>query len=162
MTDVVPFKPVERQCTKCGELRPLAHFYRKTNGRSFSRCKGCVAEDKAEYWIKNKNRLSEKYRATRLAVKPSGLTSGREWDLQSRYGMPAYEYDRRLKLQGYKCACCNGPLNKICIDHDHQNGKVRGIICRNCNLMLGHAKDSVEVLRKAIKYLRGGRLPSQR
>jgi len=39
------------------------------------------------------------------------------------------------------------------IDHDHKTGELRGLLCHNCNLVIGHAKDSVETLESAIKYL---------
>jgi hypothetical protein len=39
------------------------------------------------------------------------------------------------------------------VDHCHQTGKVRGLLCRDCNLSIGHMKDSVERLKAAIKYL---------
>lgn len=146
-------------CTACEQHKPLDAFYRKTNGRLFSRCKECTAADKAEYWKDNKEARLARQKASGAVVTPTGLTRRAGWDMQSRYGMSEYEYRRRMKAQGFKCACCSGPFDKICIDHDHVTGVVRGLVCRGCNLMLGHAKDSIDVLRKAIKYL--GRHKSQ-
>ena len=59
-------------------------------------------------------------------------------------------------LKMYKvdtCEICNNYMDKKCIDHDHITGKVRGMICQNCNVLLGHAKDNTDILQKCIKYL---------
>lgn len=85
-----------------------------------------------------------------------------------------YEHSRRLKkgeaipdISGFtnilqlsqeaiNCACC-GRLKtsqkNLSLDHNHITGEVRGFICQNCNLGLGHFQDSSDILRKAIKYL---------
>lgn len=73
------------------------------------------------------------------------------------------EYDElRLKFNDC-CAIChakekdcwNGKTRHygLYIDHDHATGQVRGLLCHSCNLILGHAKDSVVLLNSAIKYL---------
>ena len=51
------------------------------------------------------------------------------------------------------CKICDEYMYKKCIDHDHATGKVRGMICQNCNVLLGHAKDDIDILQKCIKYL---------
>lgn len=50
------------------------------------------------------------------------------------------------------CALCQQE-RQMCFDHDHATGKFRGWICRKCNLMLGHAEDNVDTLRRAVEYL---------
>jgi hypothetical protein len=72
------------------------------------------------------------------------------------------DYQAMLQLQKYECAICektivekakDGPL-VACVDHEHSSGRVRGLLCRKCNLMLGYAGDSADVLAKGIVYLR--------
>ena len=73
-----------------------------------------------------------------------------------RYGLSEDAYADLLTQQNNRCAICSTPLvtGRHChVDHCHTTGKVRGLLCSHCNLMLGHAKDSVEILQKAIKYL---------
>lgn len=53
-----------------------------------------------------------------------------------------------------ECATC-GSVERLCIDHDHATGRVRGLLCNDCNLSLGYAKDSIETLKNLIKYLEG-------
>jgi len=56
-----------------------------------------------------------------------------------------------------KCAICHKDIKidarSTCVDHDHSTSKIRGILCRKCNLLLGHAEDNIEVLKSAITYL---------
>ena len=71
------------------------------------------------------------------------------------YGLTPEEYKALLSKCGGVCQLCGSkPLAKqLNVDHDHATGEVRGLLCNNCNLGLGHFKDSRSVLEKAIKYL---------
>jgi hypothetical protein len=75
-----------------------------------------------------------------------------------RLGMTLNQYYLLLQKQNNKCAICGKPqkLNKksLSVDHNHKTGMVRGLLCSNCNFMLGLAKDNVIILKKAIKYLK--------
>ncbi len=66
------------------------------------------------------------------------------------------DYERRLLEQGGVCALCNEPPTdaRLVPDHDHETGFIRGLIHGSCNLMLGMAKDSPELLELAAQYLR--------
>ena len=76
------------------------------------------------------------------------------------YGLSIERYESILEDQKNKCAICGTGLvatdNKLAvahIDHDHATKEIRGLLCRHCNLLLGHAKDSVEILKRAVVYL---------
>ena len=59
--------------------------------------------------------------------------------------------------QNEKCLICKNLLKnsiQINVDHCHVTGNVRGILCNNCNLLLGHAKDSIKILQSAQNYLK--------
>ena len=81
-------------------------------------------------------------------------------DMRLRFGI---DVDAILKAQNNCCMICcreiefNTGSNVVssCVDHDHETDEVRGILCRHCNLGLGHFKDNIELLEKAIDYLRG-------
>lgn len=78
--------------------------------------------------------------------------------LQKLYGITIEERDTMLALQGGCCAVCgtDNPQRKNAdwaVDHCHSTGKVRGILCHPCNLMLGHARDNSHTLAQAIHYL---------
>jgi hypothetical protein len=70
--------------------------------------------------------------------------------LKKRYGITP-EQAAEMKKNG--CEMC-GTHNNLHIDHNHTTGKVRGILCTNCNRGLGHFKDSPDLLQKAIQYLK--------
>jgi hypothetical protein len=77
---------------------------------------------------------------------------------QERYGISYQDYCNLLKEQNHKCAICgidevDSRSNKLCVDHDHETGKVRQLLCHNCNCGLGHFQDNVSVLEEALKYL---------
>jgi hypothetical protein len=77
--------------------------------------------------------------------------------LWNKYGLTEDDYNTLLIKQNHKCAICeatapNG-MGKWHVDHCHTTGKVRGLLCMSCNIMLGKAKDSLEILQKAINYL---------
>lgn len=77
---------------------------------------------------------------------------------KERYGITYDEYCNMLKEQNHKCAICgvdevDSRSKKLCVDHDHETGKVRQLLCHNCNCGLGHFKDSLVGLSKALEYL---------
>lgn len=73
-----------------------------------------------------------------------------------RYGINIEDYERIWKEQSGKCPICGIDLKEVWqvdLDHCHTTNKVRGILCNPCNLMIGHAKDSSERLKKGAEYL---------
>lgn len=80
----------------------------------------------------------------------------RQWLLRKIYKMTEEQFSVMLESQGHLCAICRGGTNggrQWHIDHCHTTGQVRGILCGNCNKMLGLAKDSPTSLRNAASYL---------
>jgi hypothetical protein len=70
------------------------------------------------------------------------------------------DYDRMFAQQNGVCAACGKEQTHsrvhngyLCIDHDHATGKTRGLLCRKCNIALGHVDDDVEILKKLIEYI---------
>lgn len=79
----------------------------------------------------------------------------RKENLKSKYGITLEAYDLFFEAQQGRCAICgNKQRNKrLAVDHDHQTGKVRGLLCVSCNMGLGCFKDHIDYLSKAITYL---------
>lgn len=78
--------------------------------------------------------------------------------------MAVGDYETMLKKQGYRCAICsrhedecatgNSKHAHLYVDHCHETGRVRGLLCLQCNHVIGYAHDSIETLSSAITYLR--------
>ncbi len=76
--------------------------------------------------------------------------------LVRKYGITIEEYEQMLKDQNGVCKICKGPDpagKDFAVDHCHVTGKVRGLLCQNCNTSLGLMKDSHVNLSNAINYL---------
>lgn len=93
-------------------------------------------------------------------------TARSEWDhaskwrgywLKRAYGITADEYNVMLVAQGYICYLCGDlpkrPSPNLVVDHDHETGKIRGLLCPGCNKGLGHFRDNPALMRRAASYV---------
>lgn len=137
-----------KTCSKCGEEKPTDDFYPKRRS-----CKMCV----------------QAYQRDLAASRPN---YHRNRNLINRYGISGDEYQTLLANQNSACPICQVEISEILeykgkrsvvVDHNHETGEVRGILCSGCNLVLGHARESTDVLYKAIVYLseRGAYIPKK-
>lgn len=130
-----------RKCNKCKQEKPLTKFYKRSlsatpymatpEARYEKVCKEC-----------RKSFMSDNFR-------------------RYNYGLTQEEYQAKLEEQNHCCAICgekgkdntkNG-TGTLHVDHNHITGNIRGLLCRECNLAIGHLKDSVSILMRAIRYL---------
>lgn len=85
-------------------------------------------------------------------------------DRFKKFGITQEEYEDLLIEQDYACAICRQPetavrqgrLKQLAVDHDHDTGKIRGLLCQRCNVGLGQFQDDPELLEAAFSYMRGG------
>jgi hypothetical protein len=88
----------------------------------------------------------------------------RRYQFKKKYGITIEDYEALRDAQGCACAICGRtePVGRISqfgedfwlhVDHDHDSGRVRGLLCTNCNRGLGTFQDDPEVLRRAIAYI---------
>src|SRR6185369_3832400 len=93
------------------------------------------------------------YRERQLA--PRRGKSKRWSSIKHNYGILPEHYQAMLEYQGGVCAICrNAPTEHLCVDHCHDTGRIRGLLCRKCNTGLGCYEDDAELMDMAIKYLR--------
>ena len=79
----------------------------------------------------------------------------RRCNLRRNYGIEVEEYDEMLEAQGGVCAICGGEAHRefFDVDHCHETGRVRGLLCASCNMGLGKFRDDPKILQNAIDYL---------
>lgn len=117
-----------KECSTCGIVKDLVTgFYaRKGYAGGYERwCKAC----------RNKH-TTENFR-------------------KSRFKMTFEDYQKKVEEQNGLCAICGNPPGKksLAVDHCHKTGQIRGLLCGGCNIGIGHLKDSIELLKKALAYL---------
>ena len=76
----------------------------------------------------------------------------RDYKFKYKYGITLETRDLLATIQKQQCAICKS-CDKLYVDHDHESGRVRGLLCRTCNLMIGLMNDNSDVLRRAAEYL---------
>jgi hypothetical protein len=83
---------------------------------------------------------------------------GRDRNLLSKYGIDQARWQQMWDDQRGLCASCEDPFEAgaggCAVDHCHETGRVRGLLCRSCNIGLGHFRDDPERLKRAVEYLR--------
>ncbi len=142
-----------KTCSICLNQKPLTDFYADKRRGHSSRCKVCNKARVNEWRDKNR----DSYNA---AERKKYAESPAKWErhLRSKYGISASDYANRLEAQGGACAICKADPKEIgqtlAVDHDHSTGAVRGLLCAECNRMLGCARDKPEVLSAGADYLR--------
>lgn len=168
-------KSLTNYCKTCKETKPCVEFHKRASNPNGLKeaCKDCVRVLSRSYYQRNRDKLIEKSLID-LQMNPERHKEynrkhrENNRDKYSKYsialrrkknGFTEELFNYLMKLQGGQCAICSIKLStglnetSASADHDHQALKPRGILCKRCNLMLGHAKDDVTRLAKAIEYL---------
>lgn len=123
-----------------------------------ARCKSCRSEETRKYYILHPEINKDRYLKEKSAT--------RERHLVRKYGITEDVYKQMLADQGGCCAIC-GALEKeqfkhvLHVDHCHATGRVRGLLCRGCNHMLGVVGDNASLLLRAIEYLHGKKVAAE-
>lgn len=157
---------VYKTCSSCLVDKPIENFIKQTKGCKYGRgawCKECRSKYKkhkrsqltdqekevvrlrsAEY--RKRNPEKAKWSVRKAQFKKLGLEVSKE------------DYDQLFEQQSGTCAICDNPASgfkkHLCMDHCHETLRLRGLLCDNCNSGLGKFKDNVELLEKAIVYLK--------
>ena len=136
--------PVEqvRECNMCRRVTPLSGM--KKNGTKASgrrrwgtRCAPCSATQARQWYADNKE-----YANAAAQVRA--------------YGITVEDYAELMRAQGGGCAICftiENSGHRLCVDHNHSTGAIRGLLCHGCNRGLGLLQDDPDVLARAITYI---------
>jgi len=129
-----------KTCPTCKESKPVQDYWKGQYS-----CIPCTKE-------KQKNRWASRSPKKRL-----------HQHLKYKYGVTEEQLMKALEEQNNACAICKEPLPNLlvyenrrrgyAIDHNHDSGEFRGVLCTNCNSLLGMARDSKSILEAAIDYL---------
>lgn len=138
----------DKSCSKCKQTKDVSEFNKRRR-----------ASDGLDFWCKECNKKS----CNAYNRSNAGQTKARKRNLE-RYSLSVSAYENLLKGQGFVCAICKHPETKsrksgkvlpLAVDHSHTTGKVRGLLCNNCNRGLGLLGDSRAILSEAVRYLDG-------
>ena len=127
-----------KKCSKCGDIKRLSEYYKnkRTKLGVYSYCKSC-----------HKSITNTKENRKKISL----------YTTKRNVGFSEEKYDILYKEQNGRCAICGINENelsaRLCVDHCHVTGKIRGLLCNHCNLALGHFKDNVSSLKRALTYL---------
>ena len=132
-------------------------------------CKACNLAAKAARYranpepFKERTRLwrvenPDRYAANQAAFRASGRKriSDRKSHLKRKFGLTLEQYDAMLAQQGGGCGICGKPPRDdiaLHVDHDHETGQIRGLLCFTCNNALGDFEDDASLLRSAVTYV---------
>ncbi len=164
-------------CSKCNKVKPETAYWKHstTNDGLCGICKSCRKKNHQAWYQKNKAKVIIVARKWRCRNRERTNENNRKWReknkerhklnqrkaLCKRFGIEVKDYDELFSKQKGLCAICGkketmiyqGAPRNLSIDHDHATGRVRGLLCQKCNIMLGGANDNINTLTKAIEYL---------
>ncbi len=145
-------------CRKCLTLKPDSDFNRHdyTKDKLRNECKECQKIHAHDHYkeVAPLERVKRKihYHANKRAF--------HHWHLQKNFKISVEDYERMFKDQDGKCSICgsekpypNPRIKNFAVDHDHETGKIRGLLCVSCNVGIGHFRHDPSLLQKAIDYL---------
>jgi hypothetical protein len=148
-----------RTCKVCGEIKPKNQF-----APQGYQCRQCRTKRQRAYYAALPPKTAEERKKaveTTRRWRERNLEVVREKSriahIKRKFGLSAEEYDRMLQEQNGVCAICGMKCKtgfNLAVDHNHDTGKIRGLLCKNCNTALGLLKENPENMLKAIEYLR--------
>lgn len=146
--------------TDCAQTnpQPIDNFYndkRNKKDGKYPICKACKAT--RVYKWRDENRDQYNASAKQWGQRNTEKRYGSE--IKRRYGCTLEMYNTLLVRQEGKCAICSvlhNPAEKkgrLYVDHCHATGKIRALLCKHCNSMLGYAKDDTRIMLEAVAYI---------
>lgn len=142
-------------CTRCNKEKPLSEFYKTKHNKVgvIAECKVCKRTYTMQRWqgIKSNPVLHEK-------EKERCRKNSRRWSLKEDYGLTIEDWNKLFKKQQGCCAICGKHQSEfeevLCVDHRHSDDKVRGLLCRKCNMVLGLVDESNTIIQGMLEYVK--------
>lgn len=132
-----------------GEILAQKKAYRKEN-------RVRLAANQRVFHTENREEILTRQRAYQKENRESILARKPDQSRFCRYRITADDFKHLLHEQGGVCAICGGLGGKkgLCVDHDHDSRKIRALLCSTCNSAIGFLKDSSDMARRALEYLK--------
>lgn len=148
-----------KRCTDCGEQKPTTDFSR--SGKYLrSYCKPCSNERSRRYGQENRDRRNERLREWRRRNPDLAKAKDERARLGRKYGLTPAAVDAMAAAQGGRCLLCERSDRTLVVDHCHATGRVRGLLCRSCNTLLGQVEAAPQILGNLDGYLTHGNTTS--
>ncbi len=148
-----------KACSRCKNSVPVTEFHRESATKDGLQrwCKACCKSYVAENRDASRRTGRRHYWRKKGNPELGGELLRREGPRKRWYGLTLAQR-RRLLDETPTCPLCGDPPSsrQFDIDHDHETGRIRGVLCNSCNLMLGLARNNPETLRRAALYLEKG------
>jgi hypothetical protein len=145
----------DRVCPNCDRTLHVSHFYKstQTKDRLERHCKDCQRAYVVDWQRRNKEKFNSYQREWRSQNKEKHAASAKYSKIRNKYGLSREEYDSLMEQS--HCGICDADLTerKPALDHCHATGKIRGVLCSQCNTGLGMFHNNPEALRRAAEYL---------
>lgn len=145
-----------KRCSRCHEKKPVEDFHRqhKDSEARGAYCKPCALAAKRDHYSRTKETRVHDY----------------EKSIRLRYGMSAEEYAMLCEAQDHRCLICgcdphteyahlHEKAQRLNVEHCHESGRFRGLVCQRCNKHLAFAGDRPEILRRLLAYMEGELVP---
>jgi hypothetical protein len=143
---ILPENTVSRKCSGCQKELEKNLFSPSAWKLRHPYCRACFSIANYKSKIKNKDTYQQ--------YKVKAAESSRKSYLKKTWGMSIEDFNKLRAYQNGCCAICKIQSNILHIDHDHVTGKIRSLLCNNCNRGIGHMKESTDNLQAAINYLK--------
>jgi len=145
-------------CSSCRSSLPFGSFNKnRTEADGLMRyCRDCQKAFSAACYQKNKDKWKPKYAARK---KEWDRKNSRSSNLRIKYGVTEQQFDQASAAIGGVCEICGKQCvtgKRLSVDHDHDTGFVRGLLCMKCNSGIGKFGDSIELLKAAVEYMARG------
>lgn len=148
-----------KNCSTCGVDKNPSEYHKdvsQKDGLAFY-CIVCRKKSARLYYNNNKDRFYSYNSKWKKANPGKVRATSRALKLKYNFNITVSDYDKMMLAQGGVCAICSGTNKdgrRLHVDHDHSTGAIRGLLCGRCNPAIGLFDDSIEVISKAVDYLK--------
>lgn len=143
------------ECSSCQTPKPVEDFFANPRVKRghYSECKTCNSDRTKRWRQAHPDRMKERRKKWVSQNRELQAALTRKSALNRRYGMSPEDYDALVKAQGGACAICGCSDKRLVIDHCHQTGRVRVLLCDKCNRGLGCINDDPVLIARAAEVL---------